>query len=114
RRLDAVSKLDVREASDGLELRPGLAVLAKAGEHLEIERRGSYRVVRLSLEPADLPHRPSVNVLFRSAAAEYQSAALGIVLTGMGDDGLEGSRVIRAAGGRILAEAESSSIVYGM
>src|SRR3954465_35872 len=114
RRLDALSKLDVREASEGLRLRPGLAVLAKAGEHLEVVGRGSHRVARLPLEPADVPHRPSVDVLFRSAAAEYKSAALGIVLTGMGDDGLEGSRLIRAAGGRILAEAESSSIVYGM
>src|SRR4051812_24079171 len=114
RRLDALSKLDVREATDGLRLRPGLAVLAKAGEHLEIVGRGSHRVARLTLEPADVPHRPSVDVLFRSAAAEYKSAALGIVLTGMGDDGLEGSRLIRGAGGRILAEAESSSIVYGM
>ena len=78
------------------------------------ERRGSHRVARLSVEPRGLAHRPSVDVLFRSAAAEYQSAVLGVVLTGMGDDGLEGSRVIRAAGGRILAEAESSSIVYGM
>ncbi|MFL5400550.1 MAG: chemotaxis-specific protein-glutamate methyltransferase CheB [Myxococcales bacterium] len=114
RRLDALSKLDVREATEGLRLRPGLAVLAKAGEHLEIVGRGSDRVARLTLEPADVPHRPSVDVLFRSAAAEYKSAALGIVLTGMGDDGLEGSRLIHAAGGRILAEAESSSIVYGM
>jgi two-component system chemotaxis response regulator CheB len=114
RRLDAISQLDVREASDGLELRPGLAVLAKAGEHLEIESRGSRRLARLTSEPEGTPHRPSVDVLFRSAAAEYGRAALGVVLTGMGDDGLEGSRLIRAAGGRVLAEAESSCIVYGM
>jgi two-component system, chemotaxis family, protein-glutamate methylesterase/glutaminase len=114
RRLDSVSALDVREASEGLELRPGMAVLARAGVHLELARRGSFGTAHLNPEPASSPHRPSVDVLFESAAAEYGSAALGIVLTGMGDDGLAGARKIRGAGGRLLIEAESSCVVYGM
>ena len=114
RRLESVSALDVREASEGLELRPGLAVLAKAGIHLELGKGGRFGIAHLNPEPANVPHRPSVDVLFESAAAQYGKAALGIVLTGMGDDGLAGARKIRAAGGRLLTEAESSCVVYGM
>jgi two-component system chemotaxis response regulator CheB len=114
RRLDTVSALDVREASEGLELRPGMAVLAKAGVHLELAKRGPFGIAHLNPEPANSPHRPSVDALFESAATEYGSAALGIVLTGMGDDGLAGARRIRGAGGRLLTEAESSCVVYGM
>jgi len=114
RRLDDVCGIDVREASEGLELRPGLAVLAKAGEHLELQKRGRWGAAHLVSEPADVPHRPSVDVLFRSAAAAFGSGVLGVVLTGMGDDGLDGGRRISAAGGRLLAESESSCVVYGM
>jgi two-component system chemotaxis response regulator CheB len=114
RRLDSASPLDVREASEGLELRPGMAVLAKAGVHLELANRGVFGTAHLNPEPASVPHRPSVDVLFESAAAQYGKAALGLVLTGMGNDGLAGARKIRAAGGRLLTEAESSCVVYGM
>ena len=114
RRLDDVCAIDVREASEGLELRPGLAVLAKAGEHLVLQKRGRWGIAHLDLEPSEVPHRPSVNVLFQSAAAAFGNGVLGVVLTGMGDDGLDGGRLIHAAGGRLLAEAESSCVVYGM
>jgi two-component system, chemotaxis family, protein-glutamate methylesterase/glutaminase len=114
RRLDTICALDVREASEGLELRPGLAVLARAGEHLKLERSGQWGIAHLALEPSATPHRPSVDVLFASAAAAYGSGTLAVVLTGMGDDGLAGSRLIHHAGGRVVTEAESSCIVYGM
>jgi two-component system chemotaxis response regulator CheB len=114
RRLDAACAIEVREAAEGLQLRPGLAVLAKAGVHLKLARDQGATVARLDSNPASSPHRPAVDVLFSSAAAEYGSAVLGVVLTGMGDDSLAGARAIRARGGRVLTESESSCIVYGM
>jgi two-component system chemotaxis response regulator CheB len=114
RRLDQASALSVVEASDGLELAPGMAVIARAGMHLRLERRGDRLIARLDLQPLAALHRPSVNVLFESAAAALGAGVLGVVLTGMGDDGLNGARMIHKAGGRVLAEAESSCVVYGM
>lgn len=114
RRLDGVCAVEVREAAEGLELRPGRVVLAQAGMHLRLARQNGGTVARLDANPSGSPHRPSVDVLFASAAAEYGAATLGVVLTGMGDDGLAGARAIHACGGRLLTEAESSCIVYGM
>lgn len=114
-RLDGGSALEVVEASDGLELRAGRVVLAQAGAHLRLTRVGKG-VARCSLsyDEQASPHKPSVDALFESAAEAFGAAAIGVVLTGMGDDGLAGARAIRARGGRILAEAESSCVVYGM
>lgn len=112
-RLDKLTPLTVVEASDGLELRPGLVALARGGLHLRIERTGGQLVARLS----PLPIRtfvPSVDELFASGAAAAAAGALGVVLTGMGDDGLAGARAIAAAGGSLLTEAEASCVVYGM
>jgi two-component system chemotaxis response regulator CheB len=114
RRLDQVSALSVVEAWDGLELRAGQAVIARAGMHLRLNRKGPRSYVTLDLQPILALHRPSVDVLFESAAADFGAGVLGVVLTGMGDDGLRGAQAIREAGGKILAEAESSCVVYGM
>lgn len=113
-RLNAGSALEVLEAEDGMELRPGRAVLARSGMHLKVERQGSGCVARLDSLPLHTPHHPSVDVLFESAAAARGADVVGVVLTGMGDDGLVGSRAIRAAGGAVLTESESSCVVYGM
>jgi two-component system, chemotaxis family, protein-glutamate methylesterase/glutaminase len=114
-RLNALSQLEVREARDGALLHPGVVLLAPAGKHLTFARSadGSVRA-RLDLRPFDTPHRPSVDVLFRSAADIYGPGVLALIMTGMGNDGLLGSRHIRAEGGRIVTEAESSCVVYGM
>jgi two-component system chemotaxis response regulator CheB len=112
-RLDKLSPLRVVEAEDGLELVPGLIVLARAGMHLHIERSGASLWARLDA----LPIRsfiPSVNELFLTGAAAVGAGALGVVLTGMGDDGLDGARTIAAAGGRLLTESASTCVVYGM
>lgn len=115
RRLDNESAVTVMEAREGLPLRAGLVVVARAGIHLLIEKRAPDEwICRLDVMPADTMHRPAVDVLFESGAAEAGAGVLGVVLTGMGSDGLKGSRAIRAAGGRILTEAESSCVVYGM
>ncbi|HEY3499908.1 MAG TPA: chemotaxis-specific protein-glutamate methyltransferase CheB [Polyangiaceae bacterium] len=113
-RLDSESAIDVVEASQGLELRPGLAVVGLAGMHLYIVSHGGRDRVHLDLEPRASVHRPSVDVLFESAARSLGSRALGVVLTGMGDDGLKGARALVAAGGQVLTEAEGSCVVYGM
>jgi two-component system chemotaxis response regulator CheB len=114
-RLNEISQLEVREAHDGDVIRAGTMFLAPAGRHLGFVRTvdGSVRA-RLDLRPLDSPHRPAVDVLFRSAADVYGSRVLGVVMTGMGNDGLVGSAHIKATGGRILTEAESSCVVYGM
>ncbi|WP_437746098.1 chemotaxis-specific protein-glutamate methyltransferase CheB [Sorangium sp. So ce302] len=114
RRLDDGSALSIVEASDDLQLRPGLVVLARGGTHIEVRRNLTRATVCFPATAGASLYCPSVDRLFASAAAEFGPGVLGVVLTGMGDDGLEGSRAIRAAGGRVLAEAESSCIVYGM
>ncbi len=98
----------------GVELRPGRAVLARAGMHLRLERDGERAWARLDRLPQSTPHHPSVDVLFESAAAGWGENVVGVVLTGMGDDGLQGARAIRAAGGRVLTESAESCVVYGM
>ena len=114
-RLNDISALDVVEARHGDVLRPGVAWLAPAGQHLTFVR-GADAVVRAHLDqhPVDTPHRPAVDVLFQSAAAVFGSRVLGVVMTGMGADGLLGAAHIKAQGGRIATEAESSCVVYGM
>jgi two-component system, chemotaxis family, protein-glutamate methylesterase/glutaminase len=115
RSLAGVSQLAVREARDGEPVRPGTALLAPAGYHLAFVRmRDDSVVTRLSVRPLDTPHRPAVDVLFRSAADVYGARALGIVLTGMGSDGTEGAAWIKAQGGRVFTEAEETCVVYGM
>lgn len=113
-RLDEVCALDVVEAEEGLELKPGRVVLARAGEHLRVRRDGDRWVAALSTDPLATPHRPSVDVLFHSAAEVAGEDAVGVVLTGMGEDGLAGARSIHAAGGVVLAENRSTCVVYGM
>ncbi len=114
-RLNEISALEVVEARDGDLVRAGVALLAPAGRHLSFVRQsdGSVRA-HLDLRPFDTQHRPSVDVLFRSAADVFGARVLGVVMTGMGSDGVLGAAHIKAQGGRIITEAESSCVVYGM
>ncbi|WP_322507122.1 chemotaxis response regulator protein-glutamate methylesterase [Anaerolinea sp.] len=114
-RLNEISRLEVLEAAEGDEMRPGRVLLAPAGQHLTLRRTPENRVVAaLSLRPLDTPHRPSVDVLFKSAAEVYGSRLLGIVMTGMGNDGTSGAAWIKSQGGTVIAEARESCVVYGM
>lgn len=114
-KLDELCNIDVREAKEGDELRPGLALLAPAGRHLRFRRGGNGKVsAELTLHPLDKIHRPSADVLFRSAAETFNERVLAVVMTGMGDDGKEGAAWVKAQGGTVLTEAESSCIIYGM
>jgi two-component system chemotaxis response regulator CheB len=115
RRLNEASALNVVEATHGLEIRPGLVLIAPAGRHLTLRRNLTGAVTtHLDVRPLDTPHRPSVDVLFQSAADVYAGRVLGIVMTGMGSDGREGAAWIKAKGGRIITEAEDTCVVYGM
>jgi two-component system chemotaxis response regulator CheB len=114
-KLDEISQVDVAEAREGELLRPGLALLAPAGRHMTVRRNSQGSIaIHLSMHPIDRNHRPSVDVLFQSVAETYGSRVLGVVMTGMGDDGKAGAGWIKAQGGTVLTEAESSCIIYGM
>lgn len=114
-RLDEICGVTVKEAAHGDELKPGLSLLAPAGQHLLLRRTASGAVVaHLSRHPTELLHRPSVDVLFQSAAEVYGGRLLAVVMTGMGDDGKKGCAWIKAEGGTVLTEAEQSCVIYGM
>ncbi|MCP4537025.1 MAG: chemotaxis response regulator protein-glutamate methylesterase [Chloroflexi bacterium] len=110
-RLDENCALTIKEAQDGDRVARGLALLAPGNFHLALDGR---RRVRLTQEPRRNGVRPSVDVSMETAVTQYGSAIIGVVLTGMGSDGTDGARSIKAAGGRIIAEHESTSAVYGM
>jgi two-component system chemotaxis response regulator CheB len=113
--LNALAARDVVEAREGDIVQPGKVLLAPAGHHLMLRRESSGMVVaHLDLLPLDTPHRPSVDVLFQSAAQVFGSRVLGVVMTGMGADGVQGAAWIKAQGGKVWTEAEESCIVYGM
>ena len=113
-RLNSECAIEVLEAKEGLPLRPGRAILAQAGTHLRLAGTGNLLTAHLDPEPSNSTHRPSVDVLFQSAALCLGKRALAVVLTGMGNDGLAGARAITEAGGQVLTEAEASCVVYGM
>lgn len=106
--------LAVAEGREGAVLRPGEVWIASGGRHLIVERAGAGTHLRLHEGPSENACRPSVDVLFRSAAAAYGPGALAVVLTGMGRDGLEGARAVGAAGGRVAVQDEQTSVVWGM
>lgn len=115
RKLDELSHLEVREAHEGDVLRAGSALLAPAGKHLTFRRLSDGSVVaHLDSKPFDMPHRPSVDVLFQSAAEVYGQRVLGVVMTGMGSDGRAGAAWIKAQGGLVYTESEETCVVYGM
>jgi two-component system chemotaxis response regulator CheB len=114
-KLDDLSPLTVREAREGALVAPGNVLVAPAGRHLLFQRQaGGAVTAHLDVRPIDSVHRPSVDVMFRSAAEVYGARVLGLVMTGMGADGLQGAAWIKAQGGQIWTEAESSCVVYGM
>lgn len=109
--LHTSSALEIREARQGDVLVPGRVLLAPADFHMELDRRG--RIV-LNQKPPHCGVRPAVDITLISATQYFQGRVLGVILTGMGQDGLEGIRHLRQAGGRCLAEDASTCVVYGM
>jgi two-component system chemotaxis response regulator CheB len=113
-RLDRLSALDVREARHNDRVIQGRALIAPGGKHLLLKRSGAQYFVEVVDGPLVSRHRPSVDVLFRSVARAAGRNALGIIMTGMGDDGANGLLEMRNAGARTVAQDEESCVVYGM
>jgi two-component system chemotaxis response regulator CheB len=113
-RLAKLASIEVREAADGDPVVSGLALVAPGGSHMILERSAGKLVVRITRADPVRGHRPSADVLFRSIADVSGSRSVGLVLTGMGEDGADGITAIRAVGGHTVAQDEASSVVYGM
>jgi two-component system, chemotaxis family, protein-glutamate methylesterase/glutaminase len=113
-RLDGMCKIEVREARHCDRVVPGCALIAPGGRHILLMRGGAQYHVEIKDGPLVSGHRPSVDVLFRSAAKCAGPNALGIIMTGMGDDGARGLKEMRDAGARTVAQDEASCVVFGM
>jgi two-component system chemotaxis response regulator CheB len=114
KRMDGCSAMTVNQAEDGQQIVPGHVYIAPGGRHLYVERSGARYICRLSDGPPVNRHRPSVDVLFRSVAQNVGRNAVGVILTGMGDDGARGLKEMKDAGARTLAQDEHTSVVWGM
>lgn len=114
KRLDGLCQISVKEAEPGDRLKPGQAFIAPGGKHLLLKQLVSRVDLEISAEPASALYKPSANVLIASAAEAVGRRALGVILTGMGNDGMEGIRALKQKGGRALAQSDASCVVYGM
>lgn len=114
KRLDGLSKIEVLEAAPGMRIQAGRALIAPGGRHMLLRRQGGFYYVDILDGPMVARHRPSVDVLFRSTACSAGANAIGLILTGMGDDGARGMKEMHDCGALTLAQDEATSVVYGM
>ena len=114
-RLNDLSKVRVKEAEEGEVLKPGVVLVAPGRGHLSVRRgRVGECYVTIDENRPELIYRPSADVMMLSVADIFPGRALGVILTGMGNDGEKGMRAIKASGGRTLAQSEETCVVYGM
>jgi two-component system chemotaxis response regulator CheB len=113
-RLNGLCQIEVKEAQNNDRVVPGRALIAPGGAHMLLRRNGAQYHVEIMAGPLVNRHRPSVDVLFRSVAKAAGANALGVIMTGMGDDGAAGLAEMRTAGARTLAQDEESCVVFGM
>ncbi|WP_430780626.1 protein-glutamate methylesterase/protein-glutamine glutaminase [Actinoplanes sp. G11-F43] len=113
-RLDRSTPLKVVEAGEGMELTAGTVYIAPGDRHLVFQRRGTATMTQLSSAPQENSCRPAVDVMFRSLAALYGGSCFATILTGMGQDGRSGAKVLRDSGAEVLAQDEATSVVWGM
>jgi two-component system, chemotaxis family, protein-glutamate methylesterase/glutaminase len=113
-RLNSICDIEVREASNGDRVIPGRALIAPGGRHMLLKRSGAQYQVEVVDGPLVNRHKPSVDVLFRSVAKFAGANALGIIMTGMGDDGARGMKEMKDAGAKTIAQDEASCVVFGM
>jgi two-component system chemotaxis response regulator CheB len=114
RRLNECCAIEVKEAQSGDLLVAGRALICPGDRHIKVRRMSLADTVVLTDDPRINGHRPSVDVLFRSVAAEIGSRSIGVLMTGMGDDGASGMGLIKDAGGLTIAQTEDSCVVFGM
>ncbi len=113
-RLNEKCALTVREGAHGMVIRPGEAYVAPGDFHMTLARAGGEVRLALNQDPPESSCRPAVDVMMRSVVALYGARTLAVILTGMGQDGLRGCELVREAGGRVLAQDEATSVVWGM
>ncbi len=114
KRLDNICKISVKEAEDGDSVIRGRALIAHGNKHMLLKRSGARYYVEVKDGPLVSRHRPSVDVLFRSAARYAGKNAVGVIMTGMGDDGAKGMKEMKEAGAYTIAQDEKSCVVFGM
>ena len=113
-RLNSISKIYVKEAEQGEIIEAGKAVIAPGGRQMTFCNNGTYVTTEISDDPSNALYKPSVNIMMKSAAATFHGPLLGLIMTGMGKDGVEGLKCIKSKGGYVIAQDEESCIVYGM
>ncbi|MBX2862919.1 MAG: chemotaxis protein CheB, partial [Leptolyngbyaceae cyanobacterium MAG.088] len=113
-RLTTQGAIPVLEGDTNCRLQPGKAWIAPGNFHMVVERQGTEVMLQLHQAPPENSCRPSVDVLFRSVTKAYGGSTLGLILTGMGQDGLHGCESIREVGGQVFVQDEASSVVWGM
>jgi two-component system chemotaxis response regulator CheB len=113
-RLDSLCRVTVKEAADGDSVFPGQVLIAPGNKHTLLKRSGARYFVEVKDGPLICRHRPSVDVLFRSTARYAGKNAVGIIMTGMGDDGARGMLEMKQAGAINIAQDEATSVVFGM
>lgn len=113
-RLNQLSRIAVKEAEDGEPLLPGVVFVAPGWGHMRVKRKGMDAFIDIVGNGNEFLYRPSVDALFLSAAEFYPGRTLAVILTGMGNDGLRGAAEVKKTGGKVLAQDEDSSVVYGM
>ncbi len=114
KRLDTICKVTVKEAADNDSILRGQALIAPGNKHMLLKRSGARYFVEVKDGPLVRRHRPSVDVLFRSGARYAGKNAVGVIMTGMGDDGAEGMKEMKQAGAYTIAQDEASCVVFGM
>jgi two-component system chemotaxis response regulator CheB len=114
-RMNSISQIRVKEAETGDILEAGTVFIGRGGIHMKIRRANTLETrIELDANPVDVLYHPSVDIMMFSAVEIFRGRTLGVVMTGMGNDGTEGLRAIKRAGGKTLAQDEASCIVYGM
>ena len=113
-RLDSLCAMNVREACDGDRLERGVVLIAPGGRHMQLRKAGGQYFAVISDGPPVNRHKPSVDVLFRSAAECAGKDVLAVILTGMGDDGARGMKLLHDCGARTIAQNEETCVVFGM
>ena len=112
--LNTRCKVRVFEASDGQQALPGVALIAPGGKQMRVYRDADRVHIRITDDPPENSCKPSVHYLFRSVATVYGARSVGVIMTGMGNDGSAGCRLIHQSGGAIVAQDEASCVVFGM
>ncbi|MFZ1979175.1 MAG: chemotaxis response regulator protein-glutamate methylesterase, partial [Bacteroidota bacterium] len=113
-RMNSISNVFVKEAEKGEAIEPGKVLIAPGGKQMTFSNSNSHITVEISDEPKDILYRPSVDIMMTSASVAFKGPLLGIIMTGMGKDGVEGLKLIKSKGGYVISQDEESCIVYGM